>query len=240
MQQSDYKRARELSSYLKNLSAQPRSKTTKKKAVKSPFYFPYQALKGNKVIIKKAPIKTKVSPLVAPQFKVVPSLQEMLPPPGTTHEEVRLMIEEYLRALPEPVVREDEEITEDFVREFIRVMRKLPEKDRIEIQDIRNWQSFRKDGIKYKFEELMHGGAGQTVTTNVTTQYSLTGIQSGNDVVVSLSQLTNFATLIGVIVAYRNQIPQTQGVTCNITTTSVTFFGADASEVFSMTYAYTS
>ena len=111
----------------------------------------------------------------------------------------------------------------------------------IDISQVRNAQSFMFNGKKYKTHELMHGGgSSSSVSTNVETQYSLTGTQVGSDVVVALSQLTHFADFTNVIAAMRNQIPQTNGVTCTITATDVTFLDADAGEVFSITYAYTS
>lgn len=112
---------------------------------------------------------------------------------------------------------------------------------KIDISQIRNAQSFMMKGSKskYKMEEMMHGsGSGSGSTANILTQYSLVATQDGNDALVALSQLTNYATLVGVIVAYHNQIPQTQGVTCNITATEVRFFNSDANDVFSITYTY--
>lgn len=146
-------------------------------------------------------------------------------------------------AVQAPVTMEltNDMITQDTARHIVKLMHELPEKDKLEVsQGIRNAQSFIFNNKRYKIEELMHGGgsSGNNTTTNIITQYSLVGVQAGSDVTVALSQLTHFATLIGVVVAYRNQIPQTQGVTCNITATDITFFGADASEVFSVTYTY--
>lgn len=62
-----------------------------------------------------------------------------------------------------------EELTVDakMVKMFIKVMRSLPMNDRIEITDIRNASSFMKDGIKYKIEELMHGGASTSTATTL-------------------------------------------------------------------------
>lgn len=137
------------------------------------------------------------------------------------------------------VIREEVKISEDAVRDIIRIMKALPEKDRLEIMDIRNSQSFMFNGKKYKTEELMHGGGSSAgASANVITEYSLVATPSGSDAVVALSQLTHFATFTNVIAAMRNQIPQTNGVTATITATDVTFINADAGEVFSITYAY--
>lgn len=82
---------------------------------------------------------------------------------------------------------------------------------------------------------------GGTSGVNVTTQYALTAVQSGADVTIDLTQLTNWATFANVVVAYRNNVPQTEGAAYNFTVagSTLTIFNADAAEVFNMTYAYT-
>lgn len=151
--------------------------------------------------------------------------------------------------MPEPmapihttqVIKEELTVTEQLVKDIIKVMHTLPETDKLEVsKGIRNASSFIFNGTRYRTEELMHGGGSSSGGgSTVVTQYSLTGVQVGSDVVVALSQLTHFATLQNVIAAYRNQIPQTDGVTCTITATNVTYLNADAGEVFSITYSYT-
>lgn len=122
---------------------------------------------------------------------------------------------------------------------FIKRMRK---EQSLDISNIKNAASFMKDGIKYKIEELMHGGAGSSMTTSsVTTQYLLNAVQSGNDVTIALSQLTNFATFSAIITLYRNNVPQTLGASYNFTVSgsTVTIFNADAGEIFNITYSFT-
>lgn len=161
-----------------------------------------------------------------------------------TEDEIT-QIAEMAAGFTNPII-EKLEVTEDLARKLVQAMRSLPEKDRLEVQDIRNWQSmkgkdtFKKDGVTYKVEELMHGaGTGGGTSTNIVTEYNLqTKTQVGSDVVVPLSQLTNFATLTNVVAVYRNQIPQTNGITATITATDVTFLGADVEEIFSITYVY--
>lgn len=63
------------------------------------------------------------------------------------------------------VVKEELTLTEDLVKEFISIMKKLPEKDRLEISNLRNAQSFLFNGIRYKIEELMRGAGGSTGAT---------------------------------------------------------------------------
>lgn len=125
---------------------------------------------------------------------------------------------------------------EKFMKDLVEYIKKYKPLD---ISHIRNASSFMKDGIRYKIEELMHGGGSSSSTsTNVVTQYSLTATSSGADAVVDLSQLTHFGTLTNVVAAYRNQIPQTNGVTMTVTPTQITFLNADAGEVYSVTYVY--
>jgi len=79
------------------------------------------------------------------------------------------------------------------------------------------------------------GGSGGS---SVTTQYSLTAVQSGANVTIALSQLTNFATYVSLIAVYRNNIMQTETLNFTQTPTVVTVLDADASEIFNITYAY--
>lgn len=128
---------------------------------------------------------------------------------------------------------------DDIFDTFVERIRK--EKS-IDISQIRNANSFIFGGKKYKIEELMHG-AGTTTTSglNVTTQYLLDATQDGDNVNIDLSQLTNFATFDEIIALYRNNVPQTEGASYNFTVAGsiVTIFGADASEIFNITYSYT-
>lgn len=107
---------------------------------------------------------------------------------------------------------------------------------------LRNANSFMFNGKKYKIEELMHGGSAGSTSSgqNVTTQYLLTAIQSGSDVTIDLTQLTNWATFSQIICLYRNNQPQTLGVDFTFASPTVTITGADSSEIFNITYAFTS
>lgn len=155
-----------------------------------------------------------------------------------------------LLALIEPLVKtytaepQEPKITPEIVKEIVQMMHALPENDKLEVsKGIRNSNSFIFGKTKYKIEELMHGaGSGSTTSGKlVTTQYLLTAVQAGSDVTIDISQLVNFATFDSIITLYRNNIPQTEGASYNFTFANpiITVFGADAGEIFNLTYAYT-
>lgn len=235
MLSQDLKKAAQLSKQLKGLGYQPKAVPKVAKPKDLSFLSKYGGPKPAKRVIKsvKTPFKFEYDAAKVKDGKTPVKGQDYF----TENDK-----QDIVRAVLENIEKTETptlEVTQEFVKDIIKVMRTLEEKDRIEVQDIRNAQSFIYNKTKYGVHEMMHGGSSSSGTsTNVITQYSLTGVQAGSDVTVALSQLTHFATLTGVVVAYRNQIPQTQGVTCNITATSVTFFGADANEVFSITYVY--
>lgn len=150
--------------------------------------------------------------------------------------------------IPEPdmVERKDSDLNLDMDSLYEGFIERIKKERPIDISNIKNAESFMFNKKRYKIEELMKGGGsnGSSSTANILTQYNLAATQNGSNAVVALSQLTHFATLVGVIVAYRNQIPQTNGavsgptVTCTISATDVTFYNADATEIFSITYTY--
>jgi len=78
------------------------------------------------------------------------------------------------------------------------------------------------------------GGSG----TNVTTQYSLTAVQSGSDVTIDLTQLTNYATFTDLILVMRNNTPQTETINFTFVDPIITVFNADAGEIYNVQYAY--
>ena len=86
------------------------------------------------------------------------------------------------------------------------------------------------------------GGGGSTTSgKSVLTQYLLTAVQSGSDVTIDLTQLTNWATFDQLIAVYRNNVPQTEGASYNFTRSgsTLTIFNADAGEIFNVTYSFT-
>jgi len=80
--------------------------------------------------------------------------------------------------------------------------------------------------------------SGGASGTNVATQYSLTAVQSGADVTIDLTQLTNYATFSDLILVMRNNIPQTETINFTFVDPIITITNADSSEVYSVQYAY--
>lgn len=110
----------------------------------------------------------------------------------------------------------------------------------IDVSYLRNANSFMFNGKKYKIEELMHGGGSSTTSgLNVTTQYLLSATQDGDNVLIDLTQLTNWATFVNLIALYRNNVPQTETLNFTLAGSVATIFNADAAEVFNATYSYT-
>jgi hypothetical protein len=170
--------------------------------------------------------------------------------PGKNAEPVdyKVVIESLLPYIPAPMEGEqgapgkDAEVDmEELTSEVVAAIRK---NKLIEITDIRNANSFIFNKKRYKFEELMRGAGGSTTTggQSVLTQYLLTAAQAGLNVTIDLTQLANWVTFDQLIAVYRNNIPQTQGVQYNFTLSgsTLTIFSADAGEIFSVTYSYTS
>ena len=111
----------------------------------------------------------------------------------------------------------------------------------IDISQIRNAQSFMYNGKRYKIAELMHGGGGSTSSgANVTTQYLLNATQDGDNILIDLTQLTNWATFDQAITFTRNNMPQTQGASYNFTISGsiLTGYYMDANDIFNLTYSF--
>lgn len=80
-----------------------------------------------------------------------------------TEEEKEEFIKQVLSRFASIDQKQDEKtakevVDEEFVKKIVKIMHSLPEKDRLDVQGIRNFQSFVFGGTKYKVEELMHGG----------------------------------------------------------------------------------
>lgn len=86
------------------------------------------------------------------------------------------------------IVKEALPLTPSLVAQIVTIMRTLPEKDRLDISQIRNASSFMKDGIKYRVEELMHGGGGSTGSTLV---LQTNGTPNGSQSLLNLKNGTN-------------------------------------------------
>lgn len=184
------------------------------------------------------PTSAELRALIRP---LIPKVKDGKTP---TEEQLRDLI---LPLIPPPkqgdpgIPGKDAEFDEEEL--FKRFIDKIKKGQLLDISNIRNASTFMKDGIRYKIEELMHGAgtSGTTTTINTVTQYNLsTKTQVGSNVVIPLSQLTNFATLATIVTVYRNQVPQTEGITFTATATDITVLGASTNNTFSITYTYTS
>lgn len=179
------KRARELSRAVMNLSKSfPEKKAQKPRSLD--FLTKLTGVKKN----------TKIPPKPVPQMKVVEK-KVYMGEPGTkgeqglkgdkgergndgkdavtpqkgvdyfTAQDIETLKREFLTLIPKIPEKESFQITDEMVKEIIQRMQKLPEQHRLEIQGIRNFQSFVYKGKKYGVEELMHGGGSSTATSAV-------------------------------------------------------------------------
>ncbi len=81
------------------------------------------------------------------------------------------------------------------IKEIITQMKKLPEAHRLEISDIRNFQSFIFGGTKYGVHEMMHGGAASSSGTSSTYNEIVAG--SGTAWTLSATPTVGTVTLFG-------------------------------------------
>lgn len=87
------------------------------------------------------------------------------------------------------------DVNEDMVREVIRVMKRLPETERLEVQDIRNAQAFIFGGAKYKTHELMHGGGSASGAITFVNNEIVAG--AGTGWTLSQAPISGSLTLFG-------------------------------------------
>lgn len=83
---------------------------------------------------------------------------------GEMKPHVATHIEMLKAELKTPEIKKELDVSEDMVREIIKVMKKMPEADKLEVQDIRNHQAFIYKGTKYGMHEMMHGGSASSPT----------------------------------------------------------------------------
>ncbi len=83
----------------------------------------------------------------------------------------------------------------EHIKEIITQMKKLPEAHRLEISDIRNYQSFIFNGKKYGVHEMMHGGASSSSGTSFTYNEVVAG--SGTSFTLAATPTTGTVTLFG-------------------------------------------
>lgn len=178
------KRARELSRAVMNLSKSfPEKKVQKPRSLD--FLTKLTGVKKN----------TKIPPKPVPQMKIVEK-KVYMGEPGTkgeqglrgdkgergndgkdavtplkgvdyfTAQDIETLKREFLTLIP-VYEKESFQITDEMVKEIIQRMQKLPEQHRLEIQGIRNFQSFVFKGKKYGVEELMHGGGSSASSSTL-------------------------------------------------------------------------
>lgn len=86
------------------------------------------------------------------------------PTPNITQADLMQLKREIITELQEG---KDFQLTPEMVRDIVKMMKQLPETDRLEVQDIRNHQAFLFGGTKYGMHEMMHGGANASTTTTI-------------------------------------------------------------------------
>ncbi len=101
----------------------------------------------------------------APMKFALPDLRRM---PEVTQADLMQLKREILAEMKSDEVSE---MTPETAKALIAAMKKLPEQDRLEVQDIRNHQAFIFAGQKYGTHELMHGGSAAS-TQSVTYVYN--------------------------------------------------------------------
>lgn len=112
-----------------------------------------------------------------------------------TKEEFVAMIKPLIPAVRDGIDGKSAEIDEDkLVKSLIAIIKK---KKLLSSADINGMQGFSKDGIRYKFEELMHGGAGPNATGSITYSVDLSSQCDGVNKVFTVPTNTNFILLTG-------------------------------------------
>ncbi len=129
------------------------------------------------------------------------SLREITDRYTTQTDELSSKIAPHIKALRDELLIEMKaqpqniEISTDMVRAIIKEMKNLPEKDRLEVQDIRNHQAFMYKGTKYGMHEMMHGG-GPTLTAGSNITLTTT---DGTTTVAASSGAISFLSATGTI-----------------------------------------
>lgn len=115
------------------------------------------------------------------------------------------------------------------------LIEKIKKEKVLDVSDIKNTnQFFTKDGIKYKFEELMRGAGGTGANSENALTEIVTGLQSGDNVTIDLNQLSNvysyllFVTKNGQVLM-PNGSAAFPGSSWSQSGSTVTVYNADAS-----------
>lgn len=163
MLQSDLKRAKEISSHLKTLSGN---------VVKSPIRIPAKKSWQGEVVVG-------------------PAGKNGADGKTPTREEITSLIKEVATEFIKPVTSEEFVITPEMVRDIVRMMHQLPENDRLDVQGIRNFQSFVFGGTRYKPQELMHGGANAQASGTSVTDENVASEGSGTSFTLAHTPIAN-------------------------------------------------
>lgn len=152
MQASDISKAKQLSAQLAKLgyARTPSAKKPTKKAIKTPFTFPYKAITENTAV-----------------FTQIETLQKEL-------KALKMVVPQTTILEKEPIPFE---LTSEMVKEIVKMMHKLPENERLDVSGIRNFQSFVFKGTKYGVEEMMHGGGAGSSSSGF--QQPILGVVDG-------------------------------------------------------------
>lgn len=131
------------------------------------------------------------------------SLRDVAARYSTQSDELSMKIAPHIKGLREEIMNEikampqNVEISTDMVRSIVKEMKRLPEGDRLEVQDIRNHQAFIFNGHKYGMHEMMHGGSSGSSITIITVTGTI------NDSNTSFSASTQ-PTLLNINGAFYN------------------------------------
>lgn len=109
--------------------------------------------------------------------------------PEVTHVDLQALKREILAEIQK---EEELEMSPETAKALIQAMKKLPEQDRLEVQDIRNHQAFIFGGNKYGVHEMMHGAgsAGSSTTT-----YVYNEVAGGSGTTFTLAHTPNAGTV---------------------------------------------
>ena len=137
--------------------------------------------------------------------------------PGQDAEEVNIeaLIGKIMSLIPEPKNGEngkDAIVDEDKI--ITKLVKKIQKEKSLDLTHIRNASSFLKDGVKYKFEELMHGGGSKAGNGLVYLPLVSGSIDNSNTIFT-------FASTPTIVVVNGNSYINGAGVTISGTTVTL-------------------
>lgn len=156
----------------------------------------------------KTPSDTKLISLIKP---LIPEVKD-----GETPSDTKL------KALIKPLIPDAEEIDEEkLAKDIIALIKK---KKLLNSSDINGMQGFSRDGINYRFEELMHGGGGSS-GGSITYSFDLSSQCDGVNKIFTVPSNTNFVLLTGTDapIIYKLNTDYTGSGTTTLTLTAAVF-----------------